>query len=166
MDYGNLAYKLPRQYEKPRKRIRPQVNRARIIRRNREQMLIRSKNLRRICAIVVVALSAGFMISQFVTVNETGQEIASLTKQLNELESATSQMIFNMEQSVDLAEIEKEATTRLGMQRPEKYQMIYVNVKQDDMTEKTAGEVEGLGNSVTSALKKIGGNIVQFFSIK
>ena len=166
MDYGNLAYKLPRQYKKPRKRINPQVNRARIIRRNREQMLIRSKNLRRICVSVVIALSAGFMISQFVTVNETGQEIARLTKQLNELESATSQMIFNMEQSVDLAEIEREATTRLGMQRPEKYQMIYVNVKQDDMTEKTAGEVEGLGNSVTSALKKIGGNIVQFFSIK
>ena len=166
MDYGNLAYRLPRQYEEPRKKRRPQVNRARIIKRNREQMLIRSKNIRRICAIVVVALSAGFMISQFVTVNETGQEIASLRKELTALESATSQMIFDMEQSVDLAQIEKEATTRLGMQRPEKYQTIYVNVKQDDMTEKTAGEVEGLGHSIMSTFKKIGGNIVQFFSIK
>ena len=52
------------------------------------------------------------------------------------------------------------------MQRPEKYKTIYVNVKQDDMTEKTAGEVEGLGHSIMSVLKKIGGNIVQFFSIK
>ncbi len=122
--------------------------------------------MRRICAIVVVALSAGFMISQFVTVNENAQAIASLQKQLTEMESATSQMVFDMEQSVDLAEIEKEATTRLGMQRPEKYQTVYVNVKQDDMTEKTAGEVEGLGNSIMSALKKIGGHIVEFFSIK
>ena len=65
-----------------------------------------------------------------------------------------------------LTKIEKEATTRLGMQRPEKYQTIYVNVKQDDMTEKTAGEVEGFGHGIVSVLKKIGGNIVQFFSIK
>lgn len=166
MDYGNLAYKLPEQYERPVRKRRPQRNNAEVIKRNREQMLSKSKNIRRICAIVVIALSAGFMISKFVAVNETGQEIASLQKELADIESATSQMIFDMEQSVDLAEIEKEATTRLGMQRPEKYQTIYVNVKQDDMTEKTAGEVEGLGNSIMSALKKIGGNIVQFFSIK
>lgn len=165
MDHGNLAYRLPEEYEEPVRRRKPQVNRARN-RRNREEMLIRSKNMRRICAIVVVALSAGFMISQFVTVNENAQAIASLQKQLTEMESATSQMVFDMEQSVDLAEIEKEATTRLGMQRPEKYQTVYVNVKQDDMTEKTAGEVEGLGNSIMSALKKIGSHIVEFFSIK
>ena len=54
----------------------------------------------------------------------------------------------------------------MGMQRPEKYQTIYVNVKQEDMTEKTAGEVEGFGHGIVSVLKKIGGNIVQFFSIK
>ncbi|MGN0106830.1 MAG: hypothetical protein ACI4A5_03930 [Hominilimicola sp.] len=166
MDYGNLAYELPKQYEEPIKKRRPQRNNVNVVKRNREQMLSRSKNIRRICAIVVIALSAGFMISQFVTVNETKQEIASLQKELSEIESATSQMIFDMEQSVDLAEVEKEATTRLGMQRPEKYQTIYVNVKQDDMTEKTAGEVEGLGHSVMSVIKKIGGNIVQFFSIK
>ena len=166
MDYGNLAYELPRQYENPVKKRRPQRNNVKVVKRNREQMLIRSKNIRRICVIVVIALSAGFMISQFVTVNETQQEIALLQKQLSDIESATSQMVFDMEQSVDLAEIEKEATTRLGMQRPEKYQTIYVNVKQDDMTEKTAGEVEGLGHSIMSVLKKIGGNIVQFFSIK
>ena len=165
MDYGNLAYRLPEEYEEPVRKRKPQVNRARN-KRNREEMLIRSKNMRRICAIVVIALSGGFMISQFVTVNENAQAIASLQKQLTEIESATSQMVFDMEQSVDLAEIEKEATTRLGMQRPEKYQTIYVNVKQDDMTEKTADEVEGLGNSIISALKKIGGNIVEFFSIK
>ena len=173
MEYGNLAYDLPRQYEEPERRKRPQKSRASVpkvtkktVKRNREQMLVRSKNIRRICVTIVVAMSAGFMISQFVTVNETKQEVASLEKQLNELESVTSQMVFDLEQSVDVAEIEKEATTRLGMQRPEKYQTVYVNVKQDDMTEKTADEVEGIGNGIISALKKIGSNIVEFFSIK
>ncbi len=167
MNYGNLAYKLPEQYTPPvRKRRNIQKNRVIADKRKREQMRYKVKNFRRIAAITVMALSAGFMISEFVTVNETGQEIASLQKELNTIESATSQMIFDMEQSVDLAEIERQATTRLGMQRPEKYQTIYVNVKQDDYIESTADEVEGLGNGMMSMLKKLGGNIVQFFSIK
>lgn len=173
MEYGNLAYKLPEQYEEPIKKRKPQKRNTRTVsnrtvsnKRNHEQMQYKRKIFRGICVTVLLAVSAGFMISKFVAVNEMNQQVASLQKQLTTLESATSQMVFDLEQSVDLTEIEKEATTRLGMQRPEKYQTIYVNVKQDDMTEKTAGEVEGLGHGIVSALKKIGGNIVQFFSIK
>ncbi len=165
MNYGNLAYQLPEQYD-ARLRRKTRTHRITTVKRDREQMLYRSKNMRRICVIIAISLAAGFMISKFVAVNETAQQITSLNKELATLEAATSQMIFDMEQSVDLAEIEKEATTRLGMQRPEKYQTVYVNVRQDDMTEKTAGEVEGFSNDVVTTLKKFGGNIVQFFSIK
>lgn len=118
------------------------------------------------CAIVVLAFSAGFMISKFVTVHETQQEIASLQKSLTALESVTSQQIFDLEQSVDLTELEKEATNRLGMKRPEKYQTIYVNVKQDDITEMTADEVESFENRVKTSLKELAGYIVEAFSIK
>lgn len=166
VNYGNLAYKLPEQYTPPIKKQRRTTKRVIADKRKREQMRYKVKNLRRIAAISVMALSAGFMISEFVTVNETNQNIAALQKELSTIESATSEMVFEMEQSVDLAEIERQATTRLGMQRPEKYQTIYVNVKQDDYIETTADEVEGLGNGMMSALKKLGGNIVQFFSIK
>lgn len=167
MAYGNLAYNMPERERKPaQKRRKPQKRREYEARKAREQMLIRSKNLRRICVIVVIALSAGFMISRFVAVNETQSEIASLQRQLAQAESVTDQMIFDMEQSIDLNKIETEATTRLGMQRPEKYQTIYVNVKKDDITEKTASEVEGPGKRLAAAIKEFGSNIVSFFSIK
>ena len=173
MEYGNLAYKLPEQYDEPIKKRKPQKRKEKTVnttavsnKRNHEQMQYKRTIFRGICVTVLLAVSAGFMISKFVAVNEMNQQVASLQSQLTTLESATSQMVFDLEQSVDLAEIEKEATTRLGMQRPEKYQTIYVNVKQDDMTEKTVGEVEGFGHGIVSVLKKIGGNIVQFFSIK
>ena len=165
-NYGNLAYKMPQQRPQRPDGRKKQRKRAVTDRRKREQMLIRYKIIRGMGIVVLIALSAGFMISQFVEVNETEQKIASLEKQLAAAESVTSQMIFDMEQSVDLAEVEKQATTRLGMQRPEKYQTIYVNVKQDDMTEKTAEDVEGVGNRFMSALKKTGSHIVNFFSIK
>lgn len=161
MEYGNLAYK---EYQHTPMKKKPQQNKS--DKRKHNQMLNRVKNIRRICATVVLALSAGFMISEFVAVNETKQQVAQLEKELAGAESVTAQKMFELERSVDLSEIEEEATTRLGMQRPEKYQTIYVNVKQDNVTEKTAGEVEGLPSRLLSGLKRIGGNIVAFFSIK
>ena len=164
MAYSNLAYE--QEYEIPvsRKKKRPQQNKT--VKRNHNQMLNKVKNIRRICAIVVLAFAAGFMISKFVTVHETQEEIAALQKELTDLESVTSQKVFELEQSVDLAKIEEEATTRLGMQRPEKYQTIYVDVKQDDVTEMTAGEVEGASKRISRVFKNIGSYIVKLFSIE
>ncbi len=162
MANSSLAYELEAQ---PVRRKKPQQNKQ-TVKRNHKQMHSKSKNIRRMCAIVLVAFSAGFMISKFVTVHETQQTIATLEKNLSTMESNTSQQIFDLEQSVDLTEIEQEATTRLGMQRPEKYQTIYVNVKRDDVTEMTAGEVEGFENRVKATLKELGGYIVEMFSIE
>lgn len=162
MEYGNLAYQ--NYVNEPNTQKKPQKNKR--VRRNHKQMLNKKKNIRRICAIVVMAFAAGFMISKFVTVNETQQQLDSLQKELLTMQSNTSQMVFELEQSVDLAKIEEEATTRLGMQRPEKYQTIYINVKQEDVTEATAGSVESFGSRIKSALKSIGSNIVELFSIK
>lgn len=166
MGYDNLAYK-EYTYEEyvPRKR-KPQQNNKTKGKRNHNQMLNRKKSVRRICAILVLSFSAGFMISEFVAVNETKQQIASLEKKLADAESVTSQKNYELEKSVDLAKIEEEATTRLGMQRPEKYQTIYVNVKQNDVTAKTASAVENPIKRIGETLKKIGSNIVGFFSIE
>lgn len=165
-EYGNLAYKTEIEYKKAPIKKRRQVKKTGQTRRTREQMLIKNKILRRMAAVAVIAVSAGFMISQFVAVNETSQQIASLEKKLSAAEAVTSQMVFDMEKNLDLEEIEKQATTKLGMQRPEKYQTIYVNVKREDTTERTAGEVEGPANRIMSAVKKTVGHIVNFFSIK
>ena len=106
------------------------------------------------------------MISTFVAVNETRSEIAALENQLAEQEAITSQKAFDLDNSIDLATIEEEATTRLGMQRPEKYQTVYVNVDREDVTEKTVGEVENASGVIGGWIKNIFGHIVEFFSIK
>lgn len=133
---------------------------------SREQMLYRKKTLVRVCYMVLAAAAASFMITKFVAVYETNQEIKKLEAQVESMQSATSQKIFEMEQSVDLANLEQEAKNRLGMQRPEKYQTVYVDVKQEDVTEVTAGEVEGFTHSVAKWFGKIKKHIVETFSIK
>ena len=114
----------------------------------------------------VVALAATFMISKFVAVNETAGEIKSLTRELESTRAYTSQRIFEMERSIDLSEVEEIATTRLEMQRPETYQIVYVNVDKEDVSEITAGDVEGAGNDVKSFMTKLKQNIIELFSIK
>ncbi len=161
MGYGNLAYELEPQTDQQVQRV---TKRKRKIKKDQAQMR-KVKNLKRILYVVIMAFAAGFMISKFVAVHETQQQIVSMQKELASMQSYTSQKVFELEQSVDLTKIEQEASSRLGMQRPEKYQMIYVNVKQDDVTEVTAGEVESLGNRFGEALHKLMGNIIELFSI-
>lgn len=160
MEYGNLAY--DEEYYVPIKKKKPQKKHT-PSRRNKHD---RTKYIRYISSIVTISLAAGFMVSRFVAVNETRAEVAQLEKQLAEEEAITSQKAFDLDHKIDLATIEEEATTRLGMKRPEKYQTVYVNVSRDDVTEKTADEVENAGSAVGDWFRKIAGNIVEFFSIK
>lgn len=96
-----------------------------------------------ICA-VIIALCAGFMISRNVAAYEKKNEVETLQKELNQLKEYSSQKAFELDQNLDLELIEETAKNKLGMTRPEKYQIVYVNIKQDDVTEVTANEVEGI----------------------
>ena len=109
----------------------------------------RAKSIKRhktiACCAFIIAICAGFMISRNVTVYEGQNEVKKLQKELNGLKEYSSQKAFELDQSLNLESVEETAKTRLGMVRPEKYQTVYVNIKQDDVTEVTANKVEGLG---------------------
>ena len=134
MTYGNLAYKHEYDHEEYK-----QLNTTYDNKPLRQPQLHRSKR----CAIYIariaaVALSAAFMVSTFISVHDTKLVVSNLTAELEAAEAITNQKAFDLEHSYNLTEIEEEATSRLGMQRPESYQYVYVNVKQQDTTEKTA----------------------------
>ena len=97
-----------------------------------------------VCCISIFALCAGFMISRNVSAYESKRNVAKLQKELNSLKEYSSQKAFELDKSIDREAVEREAKTRLNMVRPEKYQTVYVNIKQDDVTEVTANEAEGI----------------------
>ncbi len=133
--------------------------------KDKREMIHKKTTLLRIVYMLTIALAATFMISKYVAVNETAGEIKSLTKELESTRAHTSQRIFEMERSIDLSEVEEIATTELGMQRPEVYQIVYVNVDKEDVSQITAGDVEGAGNDVKAFLSKVKENIKELFSI-
>lgn len=139
---GNLAYDL--EFRDNTARIREKVEEQKLQAKTKAKAkLVKTHKTIALCG-VVLALCAGFMISRNVAVYEGRNEVEGLQKQLNELKEYSSQKAFELDRSLDLEEIENMAKTKLGMVRPEKYQTVYVNIKQEDVTEVTANEVEGI----------------------
>ena len=104
------------------------------------------KTLRIILSTVLVfALCAGFMMSRNVAVYESGKRVSQKQKELNELKEYSSQKAFELDRSIDMSSVESYAQKELNMVRPEKYQTVYVNIKQEDVTEVTVEQVEGIG---------------------
>lgn len=140
---GNLAYDLEFNENSARlqKKVEEHKKQAKIVAKAQR---VKTHKAIAICSIVL-ALCAGFMISRNVAVYEGKNEVEALQKELNQLKEYSSQKAFELDSNLDLEEIERTAITKLGMVRPEKYQTVYINIKQDDVTEVTANEVEGLG---------------------
>ena len=121
--------------------------------------------IEKVASVLIVASSAVFMIAQYVSVSETQSALNEIITKYRFEESVTSQKAFELEESIDLSKIETEATSRLGMHRPEKHQVVYLDVKRDDMTVKTADEVEGFSNRFADLIVNIKNHIIDFFSI-
>ncbi|MBQ3037791.1 MAG: cell division protein FtsL [Clostridia bacterium] len=155
MGYSNLAYKNWVEEEEigvAEAKVQPQKKSV--------------KNFRPIIYVLILSVAAYYMISKSVVLYETKQEIKQKQAELTELETYTSQRTFELEQSVDLATVEEIATTKLNMQRPESYQIEYVSMNRDDVTEVTAGEVEGVKSKVNKAAESFKRNIVGIFTIR
>lgn len=158
MGYSNLAYK-----EYPNEHTDVSESVQKNIKSKRKKTI---KNFRPIVYAVILSAAAYFMISKNVALYETQQEIKSKQAELTNLETYTSQRVFELEQSVDLATIEKIATTKLNMQRPEQYQIEYVSIDREDVTEVTSGEVEGVKNKVNKAADSFKKNIIGIFTFR
>ncbi len=156
MGYSNLAYKYEEDYsfkEEVQKKVEVKAEK------------VKKKNFTPIICALVLSMAAYYMISKNVELYETNQNIKSLQNELRAIETYTSQRIFELEQSVDLATVEEIATTKLNMQRPEQYQIEYVSIERDDVTEITADEVEGVKSRVGNATKNLKRNLIGIFTI-
>lgn len=99
---------------------------------------------------LVIAVGAFFILYRAVTITAMTNEITKKEKQLSDLQAANQQTSLEIDRSLDLKKIEETATQRLGMRRPEKFQMVYVDLEKVDYVEHTA---KSEGNLFT----KIGG---------
>ncbi len=141
MPHNNLAYDLDFEASAAKREDKVKAQK----RENKAKVKAQKASLYRAILICmsICAICAGFMISKNVEAYESRKNLEKLQKELNGLKEYSSQKAFELDKSIDREAIEHEARTRLNMVKPEKYQMVYVNVKQDDVTELVAKDTEG-----------------------
>jgi len=106
------------------------------------------RKFKAVCAVILFFGLSLFILLRYAHINEYNQHIGKLKAQLNELHKVNGQLQVELDKKIDLNLIEKEAVERLGMQCPDKSQIVYVQLHRSDFTEipeTTKDEAQGEG---------------------
>ena len=137
--YTTSPRKLNPDYEKPKvkkenkKRLKVVENLPRQeIKLSKKQKEKRRKLMFYVIAIFIVLLAISYRNSQ---INESFNKVQTLKKELSSIEKENEQLKVNIENSLNLSNIEKQAKEKLGMQKLSSNQTIYINLPKKDYVE-------------------------------
>ncbi len=155
---GTSAYKIDDIEYGVRSNVKENIEKRQQLRVSKKAAFIkRMRAFALFAGVFAVALSFLFtnamIIEKSSTVNDMQNELTKLTE-------ANNQMVLDIEKNLDLKKIEEIAINELGMKRPDKYQIVYVNVQQNDYAEVAKAETKHLGFAATFGA--IGSSIGQF----
>lgn len=116
----------------------------------------------RLCATfaLVFAVAFGILFANAVVI-EKASAVNDMQNQLSELTEENNQMRMDIEKNLDLSKIEEIAINELGMKRPDKYQVVYVNVEQSNYAEVSEEQKKGSG---LSAFKESIGQFMEYIN--
>ncbi len=117
----------------------------------------RKVKLKLVLSILAVLIAGLMVVYRFAAITQLSYKINQSEKTYNELRNENSILKVQIETKTDLAEIKETAEIRLGMQVPDKSQIVYIKVPRNDytMVMNTPGEIS-----------ENGGNILQIFISK
>ncbi len=153
---GTSAYKLD-QYENYTRQAQEKQNNRKIIKEKKD--IITRKKLAVIMSVVFVTAIA-FLFANALLL-QSASKVTELSKELEDMKVRNTQLSFEIVSGVDYNEVERKAISEFGMQHPESYQNVYVNVVQSDYVEmagkqeEKVGFVEGIISGVQSFLAYI-----------
>ena len=105
-------------------------------------------------SIFAVALT---IVCRFAMINNMNMENIKLKKELDSINNTNAQLQLVAEKQVNLSEIEEYAKNNLGLQKPQNYQIEYINVDKTDLIDNKVVTTNKTG------IKEILLNIVEFF---
>jgi len=147
--YGSNAYKYEtaRQYSKE-----TQVKTRKKVSRRPKKAVIKSLLLT-----ALVTLLAFCLLGRNAQIIEQSSQIARLENEIAATEAKIIEKQFEMEKKIDLNAIEDRAIAVLGMQRPEKSQIVYIDMHAEDYTEGGAQQKNNAG-IISAFIKRIWNN--------
>jgi cell division protein FtsL len=103
-----------------------------ILKEKKEQRKNSSVKLRTVICMLFIFMLAIVVIYRYTILTEMNYEISAKTSTYEELRNANSRILVDVEKNTDISEIRQIAETELGMQSPDKSQIVYVNVPKND----------------------------------
>ncbi len=153
---GTAAYKIDEYYSYTQKAQEKQDERKS---KSQKRHIVNVKKLSIILSIVFT-IAIAFLYANVVLI-ETSSKVTELNKELEDMKVRNTQVSFDIVSGVDYGVVEQKAISEYGMQHPESYQNVYVDVVQSDYVEvasskaKSKGFVEDIISNVQSFLAYI-----------
>lgn len=119
---------------------------------------IKIQRKRRVALGAILFAIAFAIVYRYTMINNVNIEIIRLKKDLEEINTVNAQLKLAAERSVDLREIERYSREELGLQKPQSYQIEYINLnKQDFINNQPTSENKNWIQTVIF-------NIIEFFN--
>ncbi|MBO4325877.1 MAG: hypothetical protein J5950_01235 [Clostridia bacterium] len=113
-----------------------EVRRGNVVLHEIKQKKERRKTKNRILFKVSILLILGLVIGvRFASITEINYRNQALQKQLDTVSAEVQRRQVELDRTMSLTELAEIAETRLGMQKPQQYQVKYVEVERIDQTE-------------------------------
>jgi cell division protein FtsL len=125
----------------------------------------RKSKLKLVLSVLAVFVATLAVMYRFALITQLSYNISQKEATYNELRNANSILKVEIETGTDLAEIKEIAETRLGMQKPDKNQIVYIKVPRTDYTvvmNTQDGAAIGSGNLLKAFIYKLSGLIRLF----
>ncbi len=85
---------------------------------------------------VVMAFVLAFtMVNGYVKINEANESVAKLKAEYNSIVASNQALQVKIDKTVDLNQLQTMAEEKFGMMRPERHQMVYVELPMEDLAE-------------------------------
>lgn len=105
-----------------------------VLKAKKQQRNNNKVKLRMVFNLVFVFSLVFAMMYRYALITEMNYEIDKLNVQYNKIRDENSRLKLEIEKTMNLASIEKIAEEKLGMQKPDKNQIVYVSVPKNDYT--------------------------------
>lgn len=150
--YDNLAYDYS--YTTTPKKQTTQNPNIRIKTAQKTKTSAKTKNnYSTLLRVLLFTVFAFFVLTRGVMITDKANELSVKKKELADIKAKNQEMQVDIEKSLDLMRIEQLASEKLNMRRPEKYQIVYINLDRVDYVEKT--DASGGFNNATKLFSSI-----------
>lgn len=96
--------------------------------------------------IFIVFLAFFSIIYMYAQITEVNYKLNKLNKEYNNIKNDNIQTKLEMEKNLDLNRVREIAQTRLDMQKPDKYQIVYLKVPKSDVTKVAEADNAGISS--------------------